>query len=145
MLLTSGKMSMKTTRDQFKMKKVLIVEDNPDLVFILTCVLESLGYTVVSATHGSEGVEKAAKEKPHLILMDILMPGMDGREATRKIRSNPETQDIPIVATTVLYKEPELKKCIEAGCNDWLVKPYSKQDLQGKIQTFISTSSTTTH
>ncbi len=127
------------------MKKILVVEDHPDLVYILTRILESLGYTVVSATHGSEGVEKAAKEKPHLILMDILMPGMDGREATRKIRSNPETQDIPILATTVLYKEPELKKCIEAGCNDWLVKPFSRQDLQGKIQAFIPISSTTSH
>ncbi len=127
------------------MKKILVVEDHLDLVYILTRTLESLGYTVVSATHGSEGVEKAAKEKPHLILMDILMPGMDGREATRKIRSNPETHDIPILATTVLNKEPELKKCIEAGCNDWLVKPFSRQDLQAKIQTFMSTSSTATH
>jgi len=127
------------------MKKILVVEDHLDLVYILTRTLESLGYTVVSATHGSEGVEKAAKEKPHLILMDILMPGMDGREATRKIRSNPETHDIPILATTVLNKEPELKKCIEAGCNDWLVKPFSRQDLQAKIQTFMSTSSTAIH
>ncbi len=125
------------------MKKILVVEDHPDLVFILTTLLESLGYTVVSATHGSEGVEKAAKEKPHLILMDILMPGMDGREATRRIRSNSDTQDIPILATTVLYTELELKKCIDAGCNDWLVKPFSSQDLQGKIQAFIPTSSTT--
>jgi len=127
------------------MKKILVVEDHPDLVIILTSVLESLGYTVVSATHGSEGVEKAAKEKPHLILMDIMMPGMDGREATRKIRSNPDTQDIPILATTVLNKEPELQSCIEAGCNDWLVKPFSRQNLQGKIQAFIPTSNTTTH
>ncbi len=124
------------------MKKILIVEDHPDLVYILTRILESLGYTVVSATHGSEGVEKAAEEKPHLILMDILMPGMDGREATRKIRSNPETHDIPILATTVLNKESELKKCIESGCNDLLVKPFSRQDLQVKIQAFIPTSST---
>ena len=127
------------------MKKILVVEDHPDLVYILTRILESLGYTVLSATNGSEGVEKATKEKPHLILMDILMPGMDGREATRKIRSNPETHDIPILATTVLNKEPELKRCIEAGCNDFLVKPFSRQDLQGKIQGFIPTPSTSTH
>ncbi len=127
------------------MKKILVVEDNPDLVFLLTSVLESLGYTVVSATHGSEGVEKAAKEKPHLILMDILMPGMDGREATRRIRSNPETQDIPILAATVLNRRSELQTCIEAGCNDWLVKPFSRQDLQGKIQAFIPTPSPTFH
>ncbi len=127
------------------MKKILVVEDHPDLVIILTCVLESLGYTVVSATHGSEGVEKAAKEKPHLILMDILMPGMDGREATRRIRSNPETQDIPILATTVLNKKMELQTCIEAGCNDYLVKPFTMQQLQGKIQALIPTLSTATH
>ncbi len=127
------------------MKKILVVEDHPDLVFILTTLLESLGYTVVSATHGSEGVEKAAKEKPHLILMDILMPGMDGREATRRIRSNPETQDIPILAATVLNRNSQLKTCIEAGCNDYLVKPFTMQQLQGKIQALIPTLSTATH
>ncbi len=127
------------------MKKILVVEDHADLLNILSRLLESLGFIVVSATHGSEGVEKAAKEKPHIILMDILMPGMDGREATRRIRSNPETQDIPILATTVLNRRSELKTCIEAGCNDWLVKPFSRQDLQGKIQALIPTSSTATH
>jgi len=95
------------------MKKILVVEDNPDLVFLLTSVLESLGYTVVSATHGSEGVEKAAKEKP--------------------------------LAATVLNRRSELQTCIEAGCNDWLVKPFSRQDLQGKIQAFIPTPSPTFH
>jgi len=127
------------------MKKILVVEDHADLLYLFTRILESLGYTVISATHGSEGVEKAAKEKPHLILMDILMPGMDGREATRRIRSNPETQDIPILAATVLNRRSELQTCIEAGCNDWLVKPFSRQDLQGKIQAFIPTPSPTFH
>ncbi len=127
------------------MKKILVVEDHADLLYLFTRILESLGYTVVSATHGSEGVEKAAKEKPHLILMDIMMPGMDGREATRRIRSNPETQDIPILAATVLNRRSDLQTCIEAGCNDWLVKPFSRQDLQGKIQAFIPTPSPTFH
>ncbi len=127
------------------MKKILVVEDHADLLYLFTRILESLGYTVVSATHGSEGVEKAAKEKPHLILMDILMPGMDGREATRRIRSNPETHDIPILATTVLNRNSQLKTCIEAGCNDYLVKPFTMQQLQGKIQALIPTLSTATH
>ncbi len=115
------------------------------MLYILGFYLKSLGFTVVSATHGREGVEKAAKENPHLILTDILMPGMDGREATRKIRSNPETQDIPILATTVLNRKSELQTCIEAGCNDYLVKPITKQQLQGKIQALIPTSSAATH
>jgi CheY-like chemotaxis protein len=77
--------------------------------------------------------------------MDILMPGMDGREATRRIRSNSETQDIPILAATVLNRNSTLKTCIEAGCNDYLVKPFTMQQLQGKIQALISTSSTAKH
>ena len=119
------------------MKKVLVVEDHPDLVDILTCTLESLGYTVVSATHGSEGVEKAANEKPHLILMDILMPGMDGREATRRIRSNPETHDIPILATTAMTKKSQLSECIEAGCNDYIVKPFAPNELVSRIEKLL--------
>jgi excisionase family DNA binding protein len=131
--------------DQVKVKKALIVDDHPDLLFILTCFMESLGYHVVSATHGREGVEKAAKEKPHIILMDILMPGMDGREATRRIRSNPKTQNIPILASTVLNNQSDIKTCIEAGCNDFLVKPFTRKQLQGKLQEYISTSNTTIH
>jgi CheY-like chemotaxis protein len=124
-------------------KSVLIVEDHPDALDILTHLLEYLGYSVIKAEHGVEGVEKALKEKPHLILMDILMPIMDGREATRKIRSNPETHDIPILATTVLNREQELRSCIEAGCNDCLIKPFTLKQLEGKIQEYIPSSSPT--
>ena len=124
---------------------VLVVEDHEDLLDILTRLVEALGFTVIRANQGSEGVEKALKEKPHLILMDILMPGMDGREATRRIRSNPETKDIPILAATVLNRESELDACIEAGCNGWLVKPFTLKQLQGKIQEFIPISNPTTH
>ncbi len=70
--------------------------------------------------------------------MEIMMPEMDGHAATRAIRSNPETQNIPILAATVLFREPDLKSCIEAGCNDYIVKPFTFQELQGKIQQYIS-------
>ncbi|HBA39101.1 MAG TPA: hypothetical protein DCZ05_04995 [Deltaproteobacteria bacterium] len=72
--------------------------------------------------------------------MDIMMPGMDGWEATRTLRSNPETQDIPILAATALFRESDLKSCIEAGCNDYIVKPFTFQELQGKVKEFISAS-----
>ena len=75
--------------------------------------------------------------------MDIMMPGMDGREATRILRSNPDTQGIPILAATALFRESELRSCIEAGCNDYIVKPFTFQQLQEKVQEFISVPDST--
>ena len=120
-----------------KMKIALVVENHPDLLDLLTLQLKMLGFAVTSATNGTEGVEKAIEEKPHLILMDIMMPGMDGREATRIIRSNRETQDIPILAATALFRESDLSSCIESGCNDYLVKPFTFEELKGKVKDII--------
>ena len=128
---------MKTAMNQFRMKKALIVEDHPDLLHILTLNLEMLGFAVISANNGKQGVAKAIEENPDLILMDIRMPVMDGREATRIIRSNPKTQDIPILASTVLFRESDLSSCIEAGCNDYITKPFTFEQLQEKILDFI--------
>jgi two-component system cell cycle response regulator DivK len=118
-------------------KKILVVEDHPDASNLLTRQLSILGFPVILAYNGMEAVEKAIEEKPDLILMDIRMPGMDGREATRKIRSNPETKDIPILATTVLDREAELTECIEAGCNDYIVKPFTPKQLASRIEKLL--------
>ena len=116
------------------MKKALVVEDHPDMLEVLTWELEMMGFTVIAAKNGKEGVEKAFEEKPQLILMDILMPGMDGREATRLIRANPETQDIPILAATVLLRDSDRKSCLEAGCNDFIQKPFTFHELEQTIK-----------
>ncbi len=123
--------------DRVTMIKALIIEDHPDILDVLSRHLKRLGFAVVSADYGMGGVEKAIEEKPYLILMDIMMPVMDGLEATRLIRANPETKDIPILAITCLFRESELRGCIEAGCNDYLVKPFTFQELREKIQGFI--------
>jgi two-component system, OmpR family, alkaline phosphatase synthesis response regulator PhoP len=118
-------------------KKVLVVEDHPDMRELLIWQMELMGFSAIAAKHGKEGVEKAVQEKPQLILMDIMMPGMDGREATRLLRSHPDTQNIPIVAATALFRDADLKTCLEAGCNDYIVKPFTFQELQGKVQEYI--------
>ena len=119
------------------MKKALVVEDNQSLVEVFCLLLEGWDFAVVSANNGMEGVEKAIEEKPDVILMDIMMPVMDGREATRRIRSNPETKDIPILAITALSQESDLNECIEAGCNGYVQKPFDYKDLQEKIQALL--------
>ena len=120
------------------MKKVLVVEDHPDMREVLIWQMEWMGFSVIPASHGKDGVEKALKERPHLIIMDIMMPGMDGREAVRMLRSEPDTRHIPILAATALFRESDLKSCIEAGCNDYLVKPFTFEQLQEKVQEYIS-------
>ncbi len=120
------------------MNKVLVVEDNPDMLQLLAWQVERLGFLVIRAKNGQEGVEKAVKERPILIFMDIMMPGMDGREATRSLRSKPETREIPIVAATVLFRDSDLRSCMEAGCNDCLVKPFTFEQLLGKLQQYTS-------
>ena len=122
------------------MKKILLVEDNQDLQFLLSCQIKSMGFAIISANNGMEGVEKAIEEKPDLILMYILMSGMDGREATREIRSNPMTKNIPIIVLTVLFRHLDQESCIEAGCNDYIVKPFSFKVLQEKIWALIPIS-----
>ncbi len=119
------------------MKKALIIEDHPDMLNVLSRQLELLKFTVIAVDNGMEGGEKAIAEKPDLILMDIMMPGMDGREAARRIRSNPETKNIPILAITGIIRESELRGCIEAGCNDYIVKPFTFEELREKIQATI--------
>ena len=119
------------------MNKALIVEDHPDLLEVLTLQLEKMGFAVVSANTGMEGVTKAVEEKPQLILMDIMMPGMDGREATHRIRSNQETKEIPILVITALTMESQLRECIKAGCNNYIVKPFTPEKLLKKIQTVL--------
>jgi CheY-like chemotaxis protein len=80
---------------------------------------------------------------PELIIMDIMMPGMDGLEAAREIRANEQTKDIPILAATALFRDADLKSCLEAGCNGYIVKPFTFQELQGKVREIIASASTT--
>ena len=110
---------------------------------LLTWQIELMGFLPITAKRGHEGVEKAATEKPELIIMDIMMPGMDGLEAAREIRANAETKDIPILAATALFRDADLKSCLEAGCSGYIVKPFTFQELQGKVREFIAPAGTT--
>ena len=120
------------------MKKILIIEDHADMRELLTWQIELMGFMPIPAKHGKEGVEKAVAEQPNLILLDIMMPGMDGWEAARTLRANPETKDIPILAATALFRDSDLKSCLDAGCNGYIVKPFTFQELQGKVREYIA-------
>lgn len=96
-----------------------------------------MGFEAIAAGNGKEALEKAIAEKPNLVLLDILMPDMDGRETARLLRANPETREIPILAETALSRPRDLSSCLEAGCNDYLVKPFTFKDLQEKLRRWV--------
>ena len=125
------------------MKKILIIEDHGDMRELLMWQIELMGFMPITAKRGREGVEIALSEKPELIIMDIMMPGMDGWEAAREIRAHADTKDIPILAATALFRDSDLKTCLEAGCNGYIVKPFTFQELQGKVRELIPSMSTT--
>jgi two-component system cell cycle response regulator DivK len=121
--------------------KVLIVEDHPGMRDLLHRIVERMGYVPVSASNGEEGVEKAIAERPSLILLDMMMPIMDGWEVARRLRANAETKEIPILATTALSRRDDLNACLEAGCNAYIVKPFGVRDLQRKIRELLAGTS----
>jgi CheY-like chemotaxis protein len=119
------------------MSKVLLVEDNEMNRDMLSRRLERKGFDVVYAQDGSVAVELAGSEQPTLILMDMSLPVMDGWEATRRIKADPETKGIPIIALTAHAMAGDREKAIEAGCEDYDTKPVDFPRLLGKIETLI--------
>lgn len=105
------------------MKKVLVVEDNEDNLRLIRYALQRGGYEVMAAATGEEGVEIAIRERPFFVLMDILLPGMDGLETTRRIRESDADGEIPIIALTSYAMAGDRERVLAAGCTGYLEKP----------------------
>ena len=103
--------------------------------------LEVLGYDVTVAQDGQEAVQKATAEPPDVIVMDMLMPKMDGFQAASSIRQNPKTKDIPILAATALARPGDREKCLESGCDGYIAKPFTHKQLGAAIDRLIEAQS----
>ena len=117
--------------------KILLVEDNELNRDMLSRRLARNGYEIVIAVDGQEGVDKALLVKPSLILMDMSLPVIDGWEATRRIKADPATKAIPVIALTAHAMAQDKEKAMAAGCDDFDTKPVDMQRLLGKIQRFL--------
>jgi two-component system, cell cycle response regulator DivK len=118
-------------------KRILIVEDQEDNRRIIRDLLLASDYALAEATTGEEGLALAERERPDLILMDIQLPGMDGYEVTRRIKANPALRHIPIIAVTSYALSGDDQKAFEAGCNDYVTKPFSPRALLSKIREYL--------
>lgn len=115
-------------------KRILVIEDQEDNRRILRYLLKSADFEVLEALTGEDGVALAERERPDLILMDIQLPGLDGYEATRRIKSNPALRHIPIIVVTSYALSGDDVKAFEAGCDAYVTKPFSPRQLLAKIR-----------
>ncbi len=118
-------------------KRILVIEDTEDNRQIVRDLLESAGYALIEALDGLEGVAAAEREHPDLILMDIQLPGIDGYEATRRIRAVPALATVPIIAVTSYALSGDEAKARAAGCDGYVAKPFSPRQLLAKIREFL--------
>ena len=120
------------------MKKcILVVEDQEDNRQILRDLLTSGGFDMIEAENGEEAITAAEANKPDLILMDIQLPLLDGYEATRRIKANPELKAIPIIVVTSYALSGDEEKARRAGCDDYVAKPFSPRELLAKIKEYV--------
>lgn len=118
-------------------RKILLIDDEKDLVDLVKSNLESNGYDVLIAFNGKQGLEKAMAEQPDLIILDIMMPVMDGFETLRKIRDDDRIKNTPIIMLTVKSETESIFKAEELGSTDYITKPFSLEELINLIKTYI--------
>jgi two-component system cell cycle response regulator DivK len=119
------------------MRRVLVIEDQADNRAILRDLLTSVGYDILEAVNGEDGLALAEAQPPDLILMDIDLPGIDGYEATRRIRAHPGLRGVPIIAVTSYALSGDDARAFAAGCDAYIAKPFSPRAVLARVREFL--------
>jgi DNA-binding response OmpR family regulator len=120
------------------MPKILIAEDEPDIRELVTFMLRFAGYEVVAAANGEDAVLTAARELPDLVLLDVRMPRMTGYDACRLMRANPDLRHVPVVFLSAKGQETEIRSGMEAGAEEYLLKPFSPMELTNRVRAILA-------
>jgi DNA-binding response OmpR family regulator len=120
-------------------RRVLVVDDDPRLLHIVAMYLGIEGYDVAMAANGEDGLAEIDKQRTDLIILDIMMPGMDGIEACRQIRANPDTTDIPVLMFSALSGDEDVERARLAGANHLITKPFNLVGLGSVVKSFFAT------
>jgi CheY-like chemotaxis protein len=118
-------------------KRILAVDDEPHILKLVAFSLRSGGYEVLEASDGLSAIHVAAAEKPDLILMDVMMPALDGYEACRRLKADPETADIPVIMLTAKTQASEQKAGEDSGATKYICKPFTPKDLVAQVHEFL--------
>jgi CheY-like chemotaxis protein len=118
-------------------RRILVVDDDPRLLHIVQMYLGIEGYEVRTASNGEEGLREVGEARPDLIILDIMMPGMDGLEACRRIRADPQTADIPVLMFSALSGDDDVQRARDAGANHLITKPFNLVGLGSVVRSFF--------
>jgi CheY-like chemotaxis protein len=120
-------------------ERILVIEDNPLNLELVRALLQKLGYVVLDSGTAEEGIERAKAEQPHLILMDVNLPGMDGLTATTMLKAEPATRHIPVVALTAHAMKGDDQRVQTAGCDGYMTKPIDTRSFPAVVARFLRT------
>ncbi len=134
----SGKEEEFTSQSEGAKGTILVVDDSPTEIHIFKKILEKQGYNIIVAKDGQEGIDMAVQMHPDLILMDVVMPVLNGFQATRQIKNNDKTADIPVIMVTTKDQQTDINWGMRQGANEYLVKPVAPAELLGKIRTLLN-------
>ena len=124
---------MKQTREKTNLKKILIIDDDEDIISLIKIILENESYSVIGASSGEEGIKTAIKQKPELILLDIMMPVMDGWEILKMLRTEESTRKIPVAMLTCKTDVKDKLTGLQEGAIDYITKPFSPEELIERV------------
>jgi DNA-binding response OmpR family regulator len=116
---------------------ILIADDDPDILTLVSFRLERAGYSVVQARNGEEAVQLALEHEPDLAILDVMMPRVDGYEATRQLREHETTRLTPVILLTARVQESDIARGFDAGADDYVRKPFSPQELGARVQAVL--------
>lgn len=117
---------------------ILVIDDSPVALILIHCALTKEGYRVIVAADGSTGLSKARKHRPDLVLLDLMMPGLNGYEVCRSLRSDPETANLPVIILTARSLPRDRELAFLAGADDYLIKPFFSSELLNRIEALLS-------
>jgi DNA-binding response OmpR family regulator len=120
------------------MKRILVVDDEPDIVALIRLKLMREGFEVVEAHNGEAAIKMVTRSRPDLIILDIMMPGMNGWEVNERLKANPEYRDIPVIMLTALDELDEQFKSLQAGVRDYVTKPFNFDELVSSVRRVLS-------
>jgi DNA-binding response OmpR family regulator len=120
-----------------KQKKIFVIEDEDDILEVIVYNLKREGYSVISCRDGEEGLKKIKKEDPDLVLLDLMLPGLDGIELCRRLKADPATEPIPIIMVTAKGEESDIVLGLKMGADDYVSKPFSPKELLARIQAVL--------